>query len=116
MENQEYREEEVKVRDFSNIPDLPEIAEEEPTDMHGDTEVPEYINELVLARRVETELRKVYPCEVTRIEEGVVTVDVEAPLLWEARLSEEFNRLAKNIVGVKAIRVHTVPGSIHGMG
>jgi hypothetical protein len=116
MENQEYREEEMQVREFCDISDLPEIAEEEPTDIHRDTEVPEHINQLVLARRVETELRKVYPCEVVKIEEGVVTVDVEAPLLWEARLTNKFNRIARNIVGVKAIRVHIVPGSIHGMG
>jgi hypothetical protein len=116
MEIQEYREEEAQRRDLCDVTDLPEIEEEESTDFHRDIEVPEYINELVLARRVESELRKVYPCEVTKIEDGVVTVDVEAPLLWEARLSDEFNSLAKNIVGVKAIRVHVVPDGIHGMG
>lgn len=119
MEPQEYREEEVKVAPPvpALIPDemkeveVPETGE--PTDklMSGDE-----VNDLVVAAQVETRLRSVYPCEVVAFDDGVVTVDVEAPLLHEERLVEEFNKEAGTIAGVTKVLVHIVPDSIFGLG
>jgi hypothetical protein len=86
---------------------------EEPTDkmLSGDE-----VNDLVVAAQVETRLRSVYPCEVVAFDNGVVTVDVEAPLVYEARLVEEFNKEAETIAGVTKVLVHIVPESIFGLG
>lgn len=73
-------------------------------------------NELSLAAEVETKLRAIYPCEVVRVDHGVVTVDVEAPLLQEAHLVELYNRAALEIPGVKGVRVHVLPDNIWGLG
>jgi hypothetical protein len=73
-------------------------------------------NELRLAARVETELRAVYPCEVVQVDDGVIIVDVEAPLLWEHRLVEDYNGVAEKIPGVKGVRVHILPSSMYGQG
>ncbi|MDQ7781420.1 MAG: hypothetical protein RDU20_00980 [Desulfomonilaceae bacterium] len=73
-------------------------------------------DELKLAALVETTLRAIYPCEVVRVEDGIFTVDVEAPLLQEARLVEEYNRAVGKMPGVKAVRVHLAPSNIWGLG
>jgi hypothetical protein len=73
-------------------------------------------DELTWAAQVESTLRSIYPCEVVKVEEGVFTVDVEAPLLQEARLVEVYNAAAKKIAGVKAVRVHILPSNIWGLG
>jgi hypothetical protein len=92
-------------------------AEHEPgAPSSAPSELSEIENELRLAARVETELRPVYPCEVVKADDGVFTVDVEAPLLWEERLVEEYDAVAKEIPGVKGVRVHILPSSIHGQG
>ena len=119
MEVQEYREEEVQ----GTMPMPVPIPGE--TDRIGDTDTEEdldrlisgeEVNDLVMAAQVESKLRKVYPCEVVAYHDGEVTVDVEAPLLLEARLVEEYNREAKTIPGVKNVRVHIVPENIFGLG
>ena len=73
-------------------------------------------DELKLAAQVESTLRAIYPCEVVKVEDGIFTVDVEAPLLWEDRLVEEYNAAAKQITGVKAVRVHLASSEIWGLG
>ena len=73
-------------------------------------------DELTWAAQVESTLRAIYPCEVVKVEDGVFTVDVEAPLLQEARLVEGYNQAAKEIAGVKAVRVHILSSSIWGLG
>jgi hypothetical protein len=73
-------------------------------------------DQLTWAAQVETALRGIYPCEVVKVEDGVITVDVEAPLLQEARLVEVYNRTARQIEGVKAVRVHILPSSTWGLG
>jgi hypothetical protein len=73
-------------------------------------------DQLAWAAQVETVLRAIYPCEVVKIDDGVVTVDVEAPLLQEARLVELYNSAAKDIEGVKEVRVHILPSSVWGLG
>jgi hypothetical protein len=86
------------------VRDLEKMANDKPAD------------ELALAAQVETKLRAIYPCEVVRVEEGVFIVDVEAPLLHEDRLVEEYNAAAKEIPGVKGVRVHLLPSNIWGLG
>lgn len=80
------------------------------------SETSEYATELSLAAHVETELSVVYPCEVVKVEDRVFTVDVEAPLLWEAQLVEKYDAVSKRIPGLRGIRVHILASSIHGMG
>lgn len=72
--------------------------------------------ESLSATRVGTELGSIYPCGLVKIEDGVHTVDVDAPLLWESRLVEEYNERAKWIAGVTCVRVHIRPSSIYGLG
>ena len=72
--------------------------------------------ERTLAATVETKLNEIYPCRVAKAEDGVFTVDVEAPLIQEGRLVEEYNRAAKEIAGVEGVRVHILPSSIWGWG
>ncbi len=76
----------------------------------------ETVDELRLAAHVETKLRSIYPCEVVKVENNVFTVDVEAPLLWEATLAEKYNSAVKNMPAVKGIRVHILPSGLHGLG
>lgn len=76
----------------------------------------ELANELNLAARVEAALREIYPCEVVNVEDSVATVDVEAPLLWEPRLVEEFNAIGASIPGLRGLRIHLLPAGIHGLG
>ncbi len=76
----------------------------------------EATDELRLAALVETTLRAIYPCEVVKVEDGIFTVDVEAPLLQEARLVEEYNRAIESISGVKGVRVHLLSSNIWGLG
>ncbi|MFC1834232.1 hypothetical protein ACFL2Q_05800, partial [Thermodesulfobacteriota bacterium] len=66
--------------------------------------------------RLESALRAVFPCEVVKAKKGVFTVDVEAPLLWESRLAEDFNRVGKELPGVTRVLVHIVASSMHGLG
>jgi hypothetical protein len=73
-------------------------------------------DELRLAALVETTLRAIYPCEVVKVDGGIFTVDVEAPLLQEARLLEEYNKAVEKISGVKAVRVHLLSSNIWGLG
>ena len=42
-------------------------------------------------QHVETDLRSVYPCAVVKDEDCVYTIDVEASLLGEDRLVEQYN-------------------------
>jgi hypothetical protein len=86
------------------------------TDLRTSLQLSEIVNELLLAARVETELRAVFPCEVVRADDGVFTVDVDAPLLWEDRLVKEYNAVAKGIPGVKRIRVHILASRMYGQG
>jgi len=72
-------------------------------------------DELRLAALVETTLRAIYPCEVVKVEDGIFTVDVEAPLLQEARLVEEYNAAVEKIPEVKAVRVHLLSSNIWGL-
>ncbi|MEJ2717606.1 MAG: hypothetical protein P8182_10770 [Deltaproteobacteria bacterium] len=72
--------------------------------------------EQTLAVTVETRLNEIYPCRVAKAEDGLFTVDVEAPLIQEGRLVEEYNRVAKEMAGVKGVRVHILPSSIWGWG
>jgi hypothetical protein len=69
-----------------------------------------------LAAMVEAKLSEIYPCRVAKVEEGLFTVDVEAALLQEARLVEEYNLAAREISGVRGVRVHILPSSIWGLG
>ena len=69
-----------------------------------------------LAAMVETKLSEIYPCRVAKAEEGIFTVDVEAALLQETRLVEEYNQAAKEIAGVQSVRVHILASSIWGLG
>ena len=73
-------------------------------------------DELRLVASVETRLRAIYPCEVTRVRDGIFTVGTEAPLLWEARLVKEYNDAVKTMHGVKGISVHIAPSSLYGLG
>lgn len=121
MEVQEYTQEEEEVKVTPPVPVMipPEIKEAEIPDTGELTDKllsGKEVNDLVVAAQVETRLRSVYPCEVVAFHDGVVTVDVEAPLLQEARLVEEFNREAGTIAGVKRVQVHIVPESIYGLG
>jgi hypothetical protein len=77
----------------------------------GDTGVD---RSLVVA--VQAKLNAIYPCRVAKVEDGMFTVDVEAPLLQEARLVDEFNRVAEEISGVRGVRVHILPAAIWGLG
>ena len=86
------------------------------TDSGGPSQLSRMVNELRWAARVETELRAVFPCEVVQFDDGVFTVDVEAPLFWEDRLVEEYNAVAREIPGVKGIRVHILASSMYGQG
>ncbi len=76
----------------------------------------EATDELRLAALVETTLRAIYPCEVVKVEGGVFTVDVEAPLLQEPLLVEEYNRAVDKISGVNGVRVHLLSSNIWGLG
>jgi hypothetical protein len=76
----------------------------------------EAAGERTLAVTVETKLSEIYPCRVAKVEDGLCTVDVDAPLLQEARLVEVYNHAAKEIAGVEAVRVHILPSSIWGLG
>jgi hypothetical protein len=73
-------------------------------------------SELRLAARVEAELGAVYPCEIVKVEDKVFTVEVEAPLLWEAQLVEKYNAVSKRIPGLRGIRVHILSSGIYGIG
>ncbi len=119
MKLRDYREEEVKVAPPAPALILDETNELEAPEAGGSAEKlisKHEVNDLVVAAEVETRLRKVYPCEVVAFEDGVVTVDVEAPLLHEDRLVEEFNREARTIAGVTRVLVHIVPDTIYGLG
>ncbi len=74
------------------------------------------VDEAAVASRLRTTLCKIYPCEVAKVEDGVFTVDVEAALLQEDRLVEEYNAAAMGIAGVKALRVHLLSSNIWGLG
>jgi hypothetical protein len=80
------------------------------------TESPEVIKDLILAARVEAKLVKIYPCVSVTCEDGIITADVEAPLLWEDRLIEEFRKAGKSVSGVKDVRVHILPDGMRGLG
>ncbi|MEJ2717007.1 MAG: hypothetical protein P8182_07685 [Deltaproteobacteria bacterium] len=119
MQTQDYREEQFEARANQHTPEVEETDREAPQERQPDTDgllSEQEVNELVFAAQVETELRSVYPCEVVMLHDGIVTVDVDAPLLQEARLVEEFNRAAEKISGVKEVRVHILPTSIYGLG
>jgi PAS domain-containing protein len=75
-----------------------------------------HLSELRLAALAETEMRSIYPCEVVKVEDGVLTVDVDAPLLWEDGLVEQYNERARRIAGVKSVRVRILPSSVYGLG
>jgi hypothetical protein len=104
----------------------PEITEEEARErICGTAESPgfavtpesqEALNDLILAAQVEAKLTAVYPCVSVNAENGIVTADVEAPLLWESRLVEEFKKATASVPGVKDIRVHILPETIYGLG
>jgi len=104
----------------------PEITEEEARErICGTAESPgfavtpesrEALNDLILAAQVAVKLAAVYPCVSVTAEDGIVTADVEAPLLWENRLVEEFTKAANSVPGVKDIRVHILPDTICGLG
>ena len=119
MQTQDYREEQLAIRAHEHTPEVGEAGRETPEERRPDTDgllSAQEVNELVWAAQVETELRAVYPCEVVMLHDGIVTVDVEAPLLQEARLVEEFNIAARKIYGVKEVRVHILPSNIYGLG
>ena len=104
--------------DYDKVDEEPvSDAEHEPgAPSSAPSELSEIENELRLAARVETELRPVYPCEVVKADDGVFTVDVEAPLLWEAQLVENYNAVGRRIPGLNGIRVHILASGIHGLG
>ena len=79
------------------------------------TESPEVIKDLILAARVEAKLVAVYPCVSVICENGIVTADVDAPLLWEDLLVEEFRKVGRSVSGVKDVRVHILPEGMHGL-
>ena len=119
MQTQDYHNEQLEMRVHEHTPEVGEADREAPEERRPDTDgllTEQEVNELVWAAQVETELRSVYPCEVVMFHDGIVTVDVEAPLLQEARLVEEFNIAARKIYGVKEVRVHILPTNIYGLG
>ncbi len=65
---------------------------------------------------VENALCEIYPCKVREVEKGVFVVEVDAPLIQEARLSEVFNRCAGRMPGVKEVRVCVQVECIWGAG
>ncbi|MEJ2717003.1 MAG: hypothetical protein P8182_07665, partial [Deltaproteobacteria bacterium] len=104
----------------------PEITEEEArericgtAESPGFAVTPEFqnaLNDLILAAQVEAELTAVYPCVSVTADNGIVTADVEAPLLWEKQLVEKFKKAAASVPGVKDVRVHILPETIYGLG
>ncbi len=119
MRIQPHQEEQPQVRPHEQTPFQAEVQ----TELMNEISTPDErllteneVNDLRLAALVETKLREVYPCEVVGLHDGVVTVDVEAPLLQEQRLVEEFTRVAKGISGIKEVRVHILPNSMYGLG
>jgi len=119
MRIQLHQEEEPQVRPHEQVPFRPVIEIEEEHDIGSADErllFEHEVNDLRLAAQIESKLRAVYPCEVVELHDGVVTVDVEAPLLQECRLVEEFSRVAKRISSIKEVRVHILPESIYGLG
>ncbi len=119
MRTELHQEEEPQVQPCEQMPFQPEIQTEEERDVSTADErllTEDEVNDLRLAAQVESKLRAIYPCEVVELHDGVVTVDVEAPLLQESRLVEEFTRAVKGISGIREVRVHILPDSIYGLG
>ncbi|MEJ2717607.1 MAG: hypothetical protein P8182_10775 [Deltaproteobacteria bacterium] len=124
MNTASYSDEILPLRSRNDAADYDTVDEERVSDAeHGPSalsraasKMAEIEDELRLAASVETELRAVFPCEVVQVDDGVFLVDVEAPLLWEDRLVEDYNAVAEKIPGVRGVRIHILPSSIHGQG
>ena len=123
MQIQDHRRDEVSVKGVEFVRATTSTKENERTltkqasnEQVMQPEPEETANELELAARLESALRTVFPCEVVKAKDGVFTVDVEAPILWESRLVKDFNKVGKELPGVKRVLVHIVSTSMYGLG
>ena len=97
MRTQEYNEiREQRIPPVFIETEAPKAVETRSPDLLPDRDA----RELILAARVEAILRsEVFPCDVVGCENGYFTVDVDAPLLWEATLVERYNDAVEGSYG-----------------
>jgi cytidylate kinase len=67
------------------------------------------LDSLVLASRVKVAVINEWPEVRVSSAEGVIYVDVEAPLTQEEKVQEEINALARTVTGVSEVRVNVRP-------
>ena len=67
------------------------------------------LDDLFLAAHVQAHIVEKLPSAQVSAKDGIVVVNVEAPLRVEDTISEEVHKIADNIPGVKEIRLHLIP-------
>lgn len=67
------------------------------------------IDDLFLAAHVEAHIVEKVPSIKVTAKDGIVIVNVEAPLRAEDAISAEIHEIADNVQGVKEVRVHLIP-------
>jgi cytidylate kinase len=67
------------------------------------------LNNLVLSSQVEARLVKQFPSITAHAEEGVVTVNVKAPLSHEDEITAQVKEEAGRVEGVKTVKVYISP-------
>ncbi len=67
------------------------------------------IDDLFLAAHVQAHIVEKIPAAQVSAKDGVVVVNVEAPLRAEETISKQVHDIADNIAGVKEVRLHLIP-------
>jgi cytidylate kinase len=70
------------------------------------------LDDRLLAARVKVRLVSEIPGIRVTADDGAVNVDIEAPLIQEARITEEINAALNSMSGVKKLTVHVIPPGI----
>jgi hypothetical protein len=70
------------------------------------------IDGLALAARVKAALVDVRPDLQVTAEDGIVSVETEAPIIHEASLVREIQEISNNIAGVKETKINVIPTDV----
>ncbi|MBU2498960.1 MAG: cytidylate kinase-like family protein [Proteobacteria bacterium] len=66
------------------------------------------LDDLFLAAHVQAHIVEKLPSVKVSAKDGIVVVNIEAPLRAEDKISEQIHKIADNIAGVKEIRLHLI--------